>query len=185
MEGNTFYILSAVCIAANIIRTVYEILKYKKIINANKITFTIIFTNMFVLYSGKPQLEYFPKTASTAIANGAALKLVSGTLEPIAAGNTVPVAGVSLRVVSATDADFASTSDVPVFQLGPDCVFLADVGAGTYDGTQIGGSFDVTDSLNVDLTASAHNNVTVVGGIIGANQVYVKFNSAYEFVNLS
>lgn len=51
MDNNSFFVLVAVCAATHIIRFVYEILKHKKILNPNKLSFVIVFTNMFLLWT--------------------------------------------------------------------------------------------------------------------------------------
>jgi protein-S-isoprenylcysteine O-methyltransferase Ste14 len=50
MGEKIFLIAVIVCIICNIIRFIYEILKHKKIIKANKFTLVIIFTNMALLW---------------------------------------------------------------------------------------------------------------------------------------
>jgi len=50
MGENVFLIAVVVCLICNIIRLIYEILKHKKIIKANKFTLVIIFTNMALLW---------------------------------------------------------------------------------------------------------------------------------------
>lgn len=50
MESNLFFVLVAVCTITHIIRSIYEILKHKKILKPGKLSFIIIFTNMFVLW---------------------------------------------------------------------------------------------------------------------------------------
>lgn len=50
MDKSTFYILVVLCVITHIIRTIYEILKHKKIIEPNKKTFIIIFSNMALLW---------------------------------------------------------------------------------------------------------------------------------------
>jgi protein-S-isoprenylcysteine O-methyltransferase Ste14 len=50
MNRDLFLILVIVSISTHLIRTIYEILKHKKIIDANKYTFVIIFTNMMLLW---------------------------------------------------------------------------------------------------------------------------------------
>ncbi|MCX6256526.1 MAG: NnrU family protein [Bacteroidia bacterium] len=50
MDKNIFLVLVIVCIITHIIRSAYEILKYKKILNANKFTFVIMFINMILLW---------------------------------------------------------------------------------------------------------------------------------------
>jgi len=50
MKNKIFFIFLAVCIATHIVRSVYEILKHKKMLKASKLTFLIIFMNMFLLW---------------------------------------------------------------------------------------------------------------------------------------
>lgn len=50
MDKNQFYLMVAVCVAAHVIRTIYEILKHQKVIRATKLTFVIVFINMFLLW---------------------------------------------------------------------------------------------------------------------------------------
>lgn len=50
MENKQFMLLAVVCVIAHIIRTIYEILKFRKIIKANKIMFVLIFAVMILLW---------------------------------------------------------------------------------------------------------------------------------------
>ena len=50
MKKELFIIVLLICILANIIRAVYEILKHKKRLTANKLTFVIVFINMLLLW---------------------------------------------------------------------------------------------------------------------------------------
>jgi protein-S-isoprenylcysteine O-methyltransferase Ste14 len=50
MNSNQFFILMIICIITHIVRTVYELLKHKKLLKPNKLTFVIIFTDMAVLW---------------------------------------------------------------------------------------------------------------------------------------
>jgi len=50
MDKYLFYDFVIICVITNIIRTIYEILKYKNILKHNKITFVIIFINMVLLW---------------------------------------------------------------------------------------------------------------------------------------
>jgi len=50
MKVPAFNILVLVCVAANIIRLGYEVLKHKKLLVPNKVSFVIILTNMLVLW---------------------------------------------------------------------------------------------------------------------------------------
>jgi protein-S-isoprenylcysteine O-methyltransferase Ste14 len=51
MDKNLFLITAIICIFTNIVRFIYEIMKHKKILKANKLTFVIIFTNMALLWA--------------------------------------------------------------------------------------------------------------------------------------
>jgi protein-S-isoprenylcysteine O-methyltransferase Ste14 len=48
---NLFWALVIVCTITHIVRFVYEILKHKKILESNKLTFVIAFTNMMLLWT--------------------------------------------------------------------------------------------------------------------------------------
>jgi len=50
MKKDLFISLIIICTATHIVRTVYEILKHKERLKAGKLTFTIIFTNMIILW---------------------------------------------------------------------------------------------------------------------------------------
>jgi protein-S-isoprenylcysteine O-methyltransferase Ste14 len=50
MDKKLFFALVSVCIFTHIIRSVYEILKHKKILKPTKLTFVIVFTDMALLW---------------------------------------------------------------------------------------------------------------------------------------
>ncbi len=50
MNNRLFFFLVLLCIITHIIRTIYEILKHKKLLKPGKLSFTIIFTNMILLW---------------------------------------------------------------------------------------------------------------------------------------
>jgi protein-S-isoprenylcysteine O-methyltransferase Ste14 len=50
MENNSFFIWIEICVTTHIIRFVYEILKHKRILTPNKLTFVIVFANMGFLW---------------------------------------------------------------------------------------------------------------------------------------
>ena len=50
MDRKIFLVLGIVCIITHVIRTIYEILKHKKILKADKFTFVVIFINMIMLW---------------------------------------------------------------------------------------------------------------------------------------
>jgi protein-S-isoprenylcysteine O-methyltransferase Ste14 len=50
MDKKLFFELTIVCAVTHIIRTVYEILKHRKVLEASKLTFVIMFINMLILW---------------------------------------------------------------------------------------------------------------------------------------
>jgi len=50
MKKELFFTLVFVCIITHVVRTVYEILKHKQVLKANKLSFVIIFINMILLW---------------------------------------------------------------------------------------------------------------------------------------
>ena len=50
MDKKVFLSLVVVCAITHIIRSIYEILKHRKILNPNKSTFVIVFINMMLLW---------------------------------------------------------------------------------------------------------------------------------------
>lgn len=132
----------------------------------------------FLISTGNTQIDYFPKKASTAIAMGDALTFDGSGFATKAVAATTRVIGASLRVVVAADADYASTTAIPVIVPTTDTVFVADVGTGALTTAMIGNQYDLKDSTAIDVTASAHKQVTVVG-FISATKALVKFTGNY------
>jgi protein-S-isoprenylcysteine O-methyltransferase Ste14 len=50
MDKKLFFILVIVCAVTHIIRSIYEILKHKKVLEASKPSFVIMFINMLILW---------------------------------------------------------------------------------------------------------------------------------------
>jgi len=50
MLKNPFLLFVIVCFTTHIIRTIYEVLKYKQILIPNKVSFILMFTNMLLLW---------------------------------------------------------------------------------------------------------------------------------------
>jgi protein-S-isoprenylcysteine O-methyltransferase Ste14 len=50
MEDSLFLVLASVCAGTHFVRTIYEILKHKSLITANKLSFVIVFSNMALLW---------------------------------------------------------------------------------------------------------------------------------------
>jgi len=128
---------------------------------------------MFVLRSGSAKIEFFPKTASTAIANGAIVSLSSGQLIP-GTSSTASHEGISLRKIASTDADYAATTLIPVMIPSQDAIFEADCTGLT--AAKVGTTVDLTDSVTVNAAADSHHAVLCVG-YISATKGLFKINS--------
>jgi protein-S-isoprenylcysteine O-methyltransferase Ste14 len=69
MKNQQFIIMVSLCVFTHIVRTIYEILKHKKIIVPDKLSFIVIFFNMFLLWTSwfllglsDPSALYVPAT---------------------------------------------------------------------------------------------------------------------------
>lgn len=137
----------------------------------------------FTLKTGKPEVEWYPKTASTAISANAVLEQDgSGAVNPADSADT-SLFGVSLRAVVAADSDYATAgAQIPVLVMNPSCTWEADVTTGTATAAMVGLRRDLDTSLGINVNGTSHNQVTIVG-FISASKVVVRFNSSYQFVN--
>lgn len=133
---------------------------------------------MFVLNTGNTQIDYFPKKASTVIAMNSALTFDGSGFVTNAVAASTRVVGTSLRVTASTDADYASTTLIPVIVPSTDSTFIADVGTGTLTTAMIGNQYDLKDATSIDVTATSHKQVTVVG-FISSSKAIVKFTGNY------
>lgn len=129
--------------------------------------------------TGKPKIEWFPKTASTVIHNGQVVILTSGQLVA-ATATSLQLLGTILLDVLAADADYTGTKKVPVDVGGPDDIFEADVKAGvTAAASGVGSQCDLYVTGNetyVDTGTNSHHQVTIVD-FVSASKVLVKINS--------
>lgn len=120
---------------------------------------------MFTLRSGKSVIQNFPKTASTALAQGVALALTSGYLT-VATTSSAKIAGVTNREIAATTkkidgitADYATTSLVPVIYPADESIFEADVTGASLTAASVGLAYDTaSDGLSVLASATSNKN---------------------------
>jgi hypothetical protein len=133
---------------------------------------------MFKRISGKPKVEWYPKDASVAFANGG-LVYWNGTGEIIPADATSGEhCGIILRDVVATDADYATAlAKVPVDCPSSDDIFEVDVETGTLTTAMVGNKYDlVADGDAIDVNATSKKVVLVVG-FVSATKALVKINA--------
>lgn len=133
---------------------------------------------MFKRKTGKHEIKYFQKKASTAFVNGALTYVDSnGYLNP-ASASSVNHVGVILLTVASTDSDYASTTFVPVDMCSPTDLFIADVSAGTVAQTAVGAYYDLNSTGDkVDLSATSVKAVYVQDILTASSQVVVIVNS--------
>ena len=114
--------------------------------------------------TGAPRVEWYPKKASTAFELG---DLVypdgAGAVQPADSTSGEHI-GIILRKVASTDADYASTTKVPVDTCLDEDVFEADV-TGTLTAAKVGTFMDLSDQRTVNAAATAKNVVFCVGFI--------------------
>ncbi len=133
---------------------------------------------MFKRISGSPKIEWYPKDASVAFANGN-LTYWNGTGEIIPADATSGQhAGVIIRDVLATDSDYATAlAKVPVDVPTTEDIFEVDVETGTLTTAMVGNQYDlVAAGTGIDVNATSKKVVTVVG-FVSATKALVKINS--------
>lgn len=118
------------------------------------------------------------KTASTAWDPGTVAIATAGKVA-VAASTSELLLGLTTNKVATTDADYADTTPVIVEKIDPNAVYQCPVQTGTLLITMIGEQHDLnsTTGTGIDVTASAHKQVTIVG-FIDAATALVKFNPA-------
>ena len=129
----------------------------------------------FLRASGVPNIEYWPKAASTAFTcNALVYDNGSGAIIP-ADSTSGDHVGVVLKTVASTDSDYASTTKIPVDVAGENDIFEVDCG-GTATAALIGTFIDLTNSTTADEASSSKDALLVVG-FISASKLLVKIAS--------
>lgn len=137
---------------------------------------------MIVPFKGKFHLEYYQKPASTAFAFNDAVTILStaagaGTLTKVTS-STTRVIGLIQKTIASTDADYGSTTEVPVLVGDVDAEWLCDVSTGAAATTDIGEFIDFDDENSVDVDAYTKGQLLVTR-VISTTQVVVKFNKGF------
>jgi ABC-type branched-subunit amino acid transport system substrate-binding protein len=131
----------------------------------------------FIRVSGKPNIEYWKKTASVAIANGALTYLISGGVNAADATSGDHL-GICMKTIASTDADYAVATSIPIDVAGENDIFQVGVAASTVATLTalVGTYIDLTSSVVADATASSKDALLVVG-VVDASTVLVKIAS--------
>lgn len=130
---------------------------------------------MFKRLTGKPNIEWYPKAASTAFTNGALVYANgSGAIIPAdsTSGNHM---GVIMKDVATTDSDYASTTMVPVDVPQDGDEFEVDTAADV-TAALVGTNIDLSTSLVADGAASS-KAVLFVTRFLGTRKLAVKINA--------
>jgi len=139
----------------------------------------------FVLAKGRARLEWYPKVASTAFTNGALVYADgSGAIQP-ADSTSGDHIGVIQKTIASTDSDYADTTMVPVLVPADDTEWDATVASGTALTTaMVGNRYDLSDSLELNVGATAKQVVTVTK-FISATKARVKINAMIAVANVA
>lgn len=122
---------------------------------------------MFIRTKGAPKYEVFPKVASTAFAVGDLVCFNgSGAVTPAVAGTTTGFVGICKKLVTSADADYASTTLIPIdVNLTGDSEFEVDAN-GAITSALIGTYKDIITNagqISNSVTTNSHTIVTGVG----------------------
>lgn len=154
---------------------------------------------MIVRSTGKPNIEFFPKTASTLLYQQSIVQLTSGQLVAATASSTAHVGVIQVQVAAADLAangspagDYSSTTKVPVDVPTHNDIFEMDVKPGvTAAATSVGAECDIyvgdgtTGNLGEQYAATStnsHHQLTIVG-LISSAKVLVKISSLNSLNN--
>lgn len=116
---------------------------------------------MFTLVkqSARCRTVHMPKTASVAIADGAAVYTTSGYVSALSAASDERIAGVAQRTVAATDSDYTANSMIPVL-IDEDGVWEADLSSAT-NTIANGAALDFNNSVTVHVSNSTYDQFIV------------------------
>lgn len=140
---------------------------------------------MFKRQSGKPNIQYFKKAASTAFVNGA-LVYFNGTGEVIPADTTSgDHIGIILREVLATDDDYASETYVPVDVLSGQDRLEVEVTNDDLAAADIGNTCDIeAGGATIDPDVTTKGQVTLVD-FISTGKAVVTVNSLFGHLRVA
>lgn len=138
----------------------------------------------FILKKGrKPELEYYPKKASTEFTiHSLVYADGSGNVQP-ADSTSGDHIGVIQESVSSSDDDYADNTLVGVMLLTPNMVFEATV-TGTFTSASVGNQYDLSNAYTVNADGTSKKVVTCVGYISSTKGLF-KVNSAIENADVS
>ncbi len=135
----------------------------------------------FIKVKGKTRVEWLPVTTSTALTKNTIVEWTSGLIAA-ADDNDTFVAGVILKTIASTDADYASSRKVPVLvPIERHVVFEADTADTFVQATHGGVECGIIDESNLDLDDTTNDVFLPIGPGRTSLKVqgYLKVNGAY------
>lgn len=137
---------------------------------------------MWLAYTGEFQMNWAPKTASQVLSQGAVVDRSSGKIT-VGAVATASHAGVCMKDVRSSDADYAANTMIPVqVPVSPSATFLVDlISSDTAVQTDEDTYFDLAGSpvgIALTRTGVAHNSA-LIKSVLGAKLVEA-FLSSYK-----
>ena|SRR3990167_4247893 len=138
----------------------------------------------FFPYSGRWRTEWYPKAASTVFTHGDLVYFnLSGAIIPAdsTSGNHT---GIIQKDAVSTDADYASTTSVPVLVPELGALVRCDNVDGTLTTAMVGGFYDLSNAESVNVAAQA-KNVVLVKKFISATEGVFEINAMADRVNVA
>lgn len=136
----------------------------------------------FKVYSGKTKTIPMPVTTSTALVKDTLVEFTSGRIAGADADETADaIAGVLVKTIATTDADYASARLVGVkVPVEKHVQWIADATGFTVGGTDEGVEYGISDSGTVDQTETTAKAFKVMK-VLSATKVigYLKINGSY------
>lgn len=136
----------------------------------------------FRVYRGKTKTVPMPVTTSTALAKDTLVEFTSGRIAGADADETADaIAGVLVKTIASTDADYASARMVGVrVPVEKHVIWEADATGFTAGGTDEGVEYGISDSGTVDQTETTAKAFKVIE-VVSATKVrgYLKINGSY------
>lgn len=130
---------------------------------------------------GKTKVEWLPVTTSTAFTKDTLVEWTSGLIA-VADDNDTDVAGVILKTIASSDADYASSRKVPILvPVERHVVWEADTADTFVQATHGGVECGIVDAGNIDLDDTTNDVFRPIGPGRTSLKVlgYLKVNGAY------
>lgn len=136
----------------------------------------------FKVYRGKTKKVPMPVTTSTALATGTAVEFTSGRIAAADADESADnIAGILVKTIASTDADYATARKVLVeVPIERHVIWEADATGFTVGGTDEGVEYGLSDSGTVDQTETTAKAFKVIE-VVSSTKVrgYLKINGSY------